>query len=97
MTDNPYNEMTDEAFLDYLAQNDYTIDGKYLPEGVRLFGVRDNVKSLQIRYDELWDRFKRLAQIADEQAEQIKELQAKVSSLSMDAIQRLDDEIADRR
>lgn len=97
MNDNPYNEMTDEAFLDYLAQNEYNIDGKYLPEGVRLFGVRDNVKSLQIRYDELWDRFKRLAQIADERAEEIKELQAKVSSLSMDAIQRLDDEIADRR
>lgn len=97
MNDNPYNEMTDEAFLDYLAQNEYNIDGKYLPEGVRLFGVRDNVKSLQIRYDELWDRFKRLSQIADEQAEQIKELQAKVSSLSLDAIQRLDDEIADSR
>ena len=97
MTNNPYNEMTDEAFLDYLAQNEYNIDGKYLPEGVRLFGVRDNVKSLQIRYDELWEQHKRLAQIADEQAEQIKELQAKVSSLSMDAIQRLDDEIADRR
>ncbi len=100
MSDNPYNEMTDEAFLDYLAQNDYTIDGKYLSDGMRLCAIADEIGSLQTRYDELWDRFKRLAQIADERAEEIKELQAKVSSLSMDAIQRLDDdmnEVWDRR
>ena len=75
MKDNPYNEMTDEAFLDYLAQNDYTIDGKYLPEGVRLFGVRDNVKSLQIRYDELWEQHKRLAQMCKEAEERVEELE----------------------
>lgn len=87
----------DSLFLKSLAQNDYNIDGKYLSDGQRLCAIADEIGSLQIRYDELWDRFKRLVQMADEQAEEIKELQAKVSSLSLDAIQRLDDEIADRR
>ena len=97
MNSNPYNELKDSEFLKYLAQNDYNIDGGLLPEGVRLCATADNIDALQTHYDELWDRFKRLSQIADERAEEIKELQAKVSSLSLDAIQRLDDEIADRR
>lgn len=97
MDTNPYNELKDSEFLKYLAQNDYNIDGGLLPEGVRLCAAADNIASLEIRYDELWEQHKRLAQIADEQAEQIKELQAKVSSLSLDAIARLDEEIEDRR
>ena len=36
MPENPYNELTDSVFLRYVAQNDYMIDGYYLPEGVRL-------------------------------------------------------------
>jgi Ni,Fe-hydrogenase III large subunit len=66
MKDNPYNELSDSEFLRYLAQNDYNIDGGYLPEGVRLFAAADNIKSLEIRYDELWQQYKRLAQMADE-------------------------------
>ena len=93
----PSDGIPSTLFLQSLAQNDYNIDGKYLPDGQRLFAIADEIGSLQIRYDELWDRFKRLAQIADERAEEIKELQAKVSSLSLDAIARLDEEIEDRR
>jgi len=36
MKNNPFNELTDPVFLRYVAQNDYMIDGYYLPEGVRL-------------------------------------------------------------
>ena len=36
MKNNPFNELTDPVFLQYVAQNDYMIDGYYLPEGVRL-------------------------------------------------------------
>ena len=73
---NPFNDMSDAEFLRYLAQNDYDIDGGYLPEGVRLFGVRDNLESLQIRYDELWEQHKRLAQTHNELQEELKYIQA---------------------
>jgi hypothetical protein len=44
MPENPYNELSDYAFLIYIAQNDYMIDGHYLPEGVRLNAVADAIK-----------------------------------------------------
>jgi hypothetical protein len=62
---NPFNDIPDDEFLRYLAQNDYNINGGYLPEGVRLFAVADHIKSLEIRYDELWQKYKKLTQMAD--------------------------------
>jgi putative NIF3 family GTP cyclohydrolase 1 type 2 len=44
MPENPYNELSDDTFLIYIAQNDYMIDGHYLPEGVRLNAVADTIK-----------------------------------------------------
>ncbi len=44
MPENPYNELSDDTFLIYIAQNDYMIDGYYLPEGVRLNAVADAIK-----------------------------------------------------
>jgi putative NIF3 family GTP cyclohydrolase 1 type 2 len=44
MPENPYNELSDDTFLIYVAQNDYMIDGYYLPEGVRLNAVADAIK-----------------------------------------------------
>jgi hypothetical protein len=44
MPENPYNELSDDIFLIYIAQNDYMIDGYYLPEGVRLNAVADAIK-----------------------------------------------------
>jgi putative NIF3 family GTP cyclohydrolase 1 type 2 len=44
MPENPYNELSDDIFLIYIAQNDYMIDGHYLPEGVRLNAVADAIK-----------------------------------------------------
>ena len=44
MPENPYNELSDDTFLIYIAQNDYMIDGHYLPEGVRLNAVADAIK-----------------------------------------------------
>jgi hypothetical protein len=86
---NPFNELSDSEFLRYLAQNDYNIDGGYLPEGVRLFAAADNIKSLEIRYDELWQRYKRLAQMSDELAEQVN---AKPVP-ALDTLAQLDEEL----
>jgi hypothetical protein len=44
MKNNPYNELTDSVFLRYVAQNDYMIDGYYLPEGVRLNAAADAIE-----------------------------------------------------
>ena len=44
MKNNPYNELTDSVFLRYVAQNDYMIDGYYLPEGARLNAVADAIE-----------------------------------------------------
>ena len=41
---NPYNELSDDAFLVYLAQNDYMIDGSFLPEGKRLVEMAARLK-----------------------------------------------------
>lgn len=71
---NPYNELKAESFLDYLAQNEYMVDGGYLPEGVRLLGVRDELASLRIRFDELLAEYKKLAEIANEADKRVDEL-----------------------
>jgi hypothetical protein len=89
MKDNPYKELKDAAFLRYLAQNDYNIDGGYLPEGVRLFAAADRIESLEIRFDELWERYKKLAQIADELAKQVN---AKPNP-ALDRLAELDEEL----
>ena len=44
MKNNPFNELTDPVFLQYVAQNDYMIDGYYLPEGVRLNAAADAIE-----------------------------------------------------
>jgi hypothetical protein len=44
MKNNPFNELTDPVFLRYVAQNDYMIDGYYLPEGVRLNAAADAIE-----------------------------------------------------
>lgn len=71
---NPYNELKAESFLDYLAQNEYMVDGGYLPEGVRLLAVRDELASLRIRFDELYAEYKKLAEIANEADKRVDEL-----------------------
>jgi hypothetical protein len=47
MTNNPYNELPHPVFLRYVAQNDYMIDGYYLPEGVRLNAVADAIEHIE--------------------------------------------------
>ena len=44
MKNNPFNELTDPVFLRYVAQNDYMIDGYYLPEGARLNAAADAIE-----------------------------------------------------
>ena len=73
---NPYNELTHPVFLRYVAQNDYMIDGNYLPEGVRLNAAADELESLQIRYDELWKEHQRLAQVCKEAEQRVEELES---------------------
>jgi hypothetical protein len=51
--ENPYTELDDAGFLRYLAQNDYNIDGKYLPEGVNLFAVADRLEAAKSHYADL--------------------------------------------
>ena len=53
MSENPYTELDDAGFLRYLAQNDYNIDGKYLPEGVNLFAVADRLEAAKSHYADL--------------------------------------------
>ena len=78
MTNNPYNELPHPVFLRYVAQNDYMIDGYYLPEGVRLNAAADELESLQIRYDELWKAHQRLAQTCKEAEERVDTLLERV-------------------
>jgi len=47
MTNNPYNELPHPVFLRYVAQNDYMIDGYYLPEGARLNAVADAIEHIE--------------------------------------------------
>jgi len=47
MNDNPYNELPHPVFLRYVAQNDYMIDGYYLPEGARLNAVADAIEHIE--------------------------------------------------
>ena len=44
MSENPYSELDDASFLRYIAQNDYMIDGNFLPEGVNLNIVADHIE-----------------------------------------------------
>jgi hypothetical protein len=53
MSENPYTELSDAEFLRYLAQNEYNIDGKYLPEGVNLFAVADRIDAAKTHYADL--------------------------------------------
>ena len=44
MSENPYSELDDASFLRYIAQNDYMIDGNFLPEGINLNNVADRIE-----------------------------------------------------
>jgi len=64
MVDNPYNELNDHTFLIYLAQNDYMIDGHFLPEGERLMQIANKIKLKQM--EESRAAMDRLAQLDEE-------------------------------
>ena len=64
MVDNTYNELNDHTFLIYLAQNDYMIDGHFLPEGERLMQIANKIKLKQM--EESRAAMDRLAQLDEE-------------------------------
>jgi hypothetical protein len=64
MIDNPYNELNDHTFLIYLAQNDYMIDGHFLPEGERLMEIANKIKLKQM--EESRAAMDRLAKLDEE-------------------------------
>jgi hypothetical protein len=64
MIDNPYNELNDHTFLIYVAQNDYMIDGYFLPEGERLMQIANKIKLKQM--EESRAAMDRLAQLDEE-------------------------------
>jgi hypothetical protein len=64
MTDNPYNELNDHIFLIYVAQNDYMIDGHFLPEGERLIQIANKIKAKQM--EESNAAMDRLSQLDEE-------------------------------
>lgn len=83
MSENPYTELSDAEFLRYLAQNDYNIDGKYLPEGVNLFAVADRIDAAKTHYTDLaaaydavradFDRIRERLQEAEDRIKKIRE------------------------
>jgi hypothetical protein len=84
MIDNPYNELNDHTFLIYLAQNDYMIDGHFLPEGKRLMEIANklNEKAMFIFGDG------KSEPIIDFKAEKYKKSQEE-----MDRLSQLDEEL----
>ena len=46
MKNNPYKTLQDPVFLRYVAQNDYMVDGGFLPEGQRLNDIADRLDAL---------------------------------------------------
>ena len=84
MPENPYNELSDDAFLIYIAQNDYMIDGHFLPEGKRLMEIANklNEKAMFIFGDG------KSEPIIDFKAEKYKKSQE-----AMDRLAQLDEEL----
>ena len=81
MSENPYTELGDAEFLRYLAQNDYTIDGKYLPEGVNLFAVADRIDAAKIHHTDLAAAFNAVKADYDRLIERLQEAEDRIKRM----------------
>jgi DNA repair exonuclease SbcCD ATPase subunit len=81
MPENPYTEFGDAEFLRYLAQNDYNIDGKYLPEGVNLFAVADRLEAAKIHYTDLSAAFNAVKADYDRLIERLQDAEARIKRM----------------
>ena len=81
MADNPYTELGDAEFLRYLAQNDYNIDGKYLPEGVNLFAVADRIDAAKVHYTDLAAAFNAVKADFDRLKERLQEAEDRIKRM----------------
>jgi len=81
MSENPYTEFGDAEFLRYLAQNDYNIDGKYLPEGVNLFAVADRIDAAKTHYSDLAAAFNAVKADYDRLRERLQEAEDRIKRM----------------
>jgi hypothetical protein len=77
--------VNDPEFLRGLAQNDYNIDGKFLPEGHTLYQIADRIEVLQECFtqmrkerDLLWEDLERLTKQRSEPLDQLAKLDEKL-------------------
>ena len=84
MKNNPYNALPDPAFLRYVAQNDYMVNGGFLPEGQRLNDIADRLDALAIVEDMEDKVMEEIHRESEDLRRRITELEAQVDEYIQD-------------
>lgn len=84
MKNNPYNALPDPAFLRYVAQNDYMVDGGFLPEGQRLNDIADRLDALAVVEDMEDKVMEEIHRESEDLRRRIAELEAEVDEYIRD-------------
>ena len=84
MKNNPYKTLRDPVFLRYVAQNDYMVDGGFLPEGQRLNDIADRLDAL-VTVENMEDKVvEEIHRESEDLRERIAELEAEVDKCIRD-------------
>ena len=84
MKNNLYKTLRDPVFLRYVAQNDYMVDGGFLPEGQRLNDIADRLDAL-VTVENMEDKVvEEIHRESEDLRERIAELEAEVDKCIRD-------------